>query len=175
MVYAPQYYIKYRAGPDSYSHDIVLSKRYVDYSDHFLGYFENMYKGLKEDNVSVAFDLITVMPSSKKGYLSKTLSPLATKISEKTGVPVCQILERTRDVTSSGSNELSLPERFQKIKGSIAVIRNLKENEKRILVLDDTKASGCSILEAASLLKNAGAVEVVLWCLGINKYGWKYG
>jgi len=60
-------------------------------------------------------------------------------------------------------------ERFQAVKDTLRLTDNPKN--KRIVLLDDTRTSGVSLLECAKVLFGAEAEDVIAVCLGINKLG----
>ena len=62
----------------------------------------------------------------------------------------------------------SAKERVQVHKGTFALSRKLKPNEKIILLLDDIKAEGDTKLICAELLIKEGANIIKAICLGIN-------
>jgi len=165
--FAPNHYYPSRIGGHPYSYQILLSKKDEDLSDYFLSYFFPMWNALKKEGLIGNFDLIAPLPSSVKGVYSKTLVPLGKKFGEKTGIPFDIVLDRTRELPTS--RLLRLSERYERIKDSLRLTRNLKNTEKKVLILDDTRSSGVSCLEAAKILKDGGAEEVVLFCLGITE------
>ncbi len=169
IAYAPQHYFSRDVMPDRYCYYIVRSKEEEDLSDYFMDYLMPMYNALRRQGLLGDFDLMTVMPSSKMGKYSVTLAPLCKKFSAKAGTEFEFLLNRTRDLPSSGKGRLSLPERFKRVSGSLAMARALTQSERRILLIDDTKTTGCSCLEAAKVLREAGATEIIELCLGINR------
>ncbi len=163
--YAPQHYFKKEIKEDEYSFNILKSKS-QDMSNYFYPRVKEMHDELKKENKVKQFDLIAVIPKSEKGAFSLTLIAIGKKLAAETGSAFELILERNRSLTKS--RELDLRKRYERANGSISLKRKLEKNETTILILDDTLATGVSCLESAKLLKDTGAEEIILFCLGIN-------
>jgi predicted amidophosphoribosyltransferase len=133
------------------------------------GYFYPLVKWLfdkkrKEYNLDSS-DLITVIPGSKSTTISPTLRVIGELLSKDTGIPCDLIIERTRQSSWSQRNGVS---RFSDVSGSMTLKRRLLGNEKKILLLDDTRTTGMTALECAKMLTAAGAEDAILICLGTN-------
>jgi len=77
-----------------------------------------------------------------------------------------KILSRIKDTRQ---NTLRLPnalDRYNSVKDSMQITREV--TEEGILLLDDVRTTGITILEAKKILLEAGAKKTVAVCLGIN-------
>ena len=163
--YAPSHYYKKSVKEDDYSFNILRSKS-QDMSDYFYPRIKAMHDELKKEGKIGQFDLVVVIPKSEKGAFSPTLIGIGKKLATETGSVFELILERNHSLPKS--RELDLKKRYERIYGSISLLRNLEKNEKAILLLDDTLTTGVSCLESATQLKAVGADNIILFCLGIN-------
>jgi predicted amidophosphoribosyltransferase len=112
---------------------------------------------------------IAVVPSSTKDKESPGLSQIAeiviAKLAEK-GIeiqflPDCLIRYSNVSKNASGGNR-----NIEKHLGSIKVGDKKLIKGKRILLIDDVAATGNSILACKSILKSAGASDVIMLVLG---------
>jgi len=161
-VFAPKYYYSRNQKKDEYSYKIVQSKTY-DLSDFF---FEDIKKIF--DKLPFKPELIVVAPASQVNSFSPTLLKLGEKLSRELGIPNENILTRSvfrKKMIMCKDSE----ERFQAVKDTLRLTDNPKN--KRIVLLDDTRTSGVSLLECAKVLFGAEAEDVIAVCLGINKLG----
>ncbi len=162
-VIAPDYYYSKEIKHDEYSHNIVLSKL-RDESDYFYPYMKNLF----DESELGKFNLICVVPSSKVGHISPTMVEVARRLSSDCGVPFENIISRTVDASEKMTACGGYDRRHESVDGCMSLERQLKDEERNIILLDDTKTSGCTILECMKLLENSGATEAVCLCLGIN-------
>ncbi|MFH0973515.1 MAG: phosphoribosyltransferase family protein [Candidatus Micrarchaeota archaeon] len=158
-VFAPKLYYPYRVKKDEYSAKIVFSKK-RDLSDYFLKEVETVFSKLPFKP-----GLIVVVPASKLNCFSPTVLALAGELSAKFGVANENILVRVKEERKL-TNCKSFDERYASIKDSFKATRKLKG--EKIVLLDDTRATGMTLLECAKTLKAAGASDVEAVCLGIN-------
>lgn len=159
QVLAPKHYIPFRKGVDGYSANIVYSKK-QDKSDYFLGEALEVFSHLPFKP-----DLIVIIPSSKPRKYSVTMLRLGKKISKKLGIKNKNIIKRvktTRRQTDCGNSD----ERYSAVNGVFKVTEHL--DRERIVIMDDTRTSGMTILECAKVLIKAGASEIAAICLGIT-------
>ncbi|MBI2144181.1 hypothetical protein HYU17_03460 [Candidatus Woesearchaeota archaeon] len=162
---APAYYYAPGVKKDDYSYKIVLSKK-NDCSD----YFYDRIKKIFDTYAGKTANLICVAPSSEVGKYSPTLLRLAERLSEYSGIENENIIART--VQRGKMTSLKIyKDRFDCVKGTISLNKQLKDTQKRIIVLDDVKVGGFTILECAKILKEAGATNFLAICLGINNTG----
>lgn len=163
-VRAPQHYYQKGYREDKYSARIVWSKT-GDQSWFFWDYIKKVYYEVCGED---SYDLICVIPSSTEGHYSPTMLELARRLSEETGIPNDNILVRRKRLETKMARLRDRESRCKNVKGTVGLIRPLQPHEKRILLLDDTKATGASILECATVLKRNGAAEFLAICLGVN-------
>lgn len=161
-VFAPRFYRRSsdRNRNDQYSQMIVDSK-HKDLSDYFFTRMVNIFRQLPFKP-----DIITVIPSSKIGEFSPTLLALGQKLANKFGIVNANLLERVKE-GKKNTNCSHCEERFENTNGSFKVNGIL--NGEKIVLLDDTRATGMTFLEGAKMLMPIGASKVVGMCLGINK------
>ena len=57
--------------------------------------------------------------------------------------------------------------RFNAVNGTM-IVEGASVKGKKVLLLDDLRTSGMSILEATKILKNAGVEDVVYLCFGTH-------
>ncbi len=161
-VIANKWYFSKGVKKDETSLKIFFSKN-EDKSSLFIDDVDICY-----DYFNEAFDLICVAPKSEIGNFSITLDKLAKHLSEKYSVQYENIIQRIKKPDKKMSECHSALERLSIHKGTLALNRELNVNEKKILLLDDTKAGGDTKLLCAKLLIDAGAEDVKSICLGIN-------
>jgi predicted amidophosphoribosyltransferase len=161
-VVANRWYFPMGVKKDEVSKKIVFSKK-SDYSAYFWPDVDTCFQSFTS-----AFDLICVIPASDIGVYSPTLIALAELSSKKYRVPFDNIVHRTIKPVKKMTECRNAIERCQVHKGTLALGRKLKPNEKMILLLDDVKAEGDTKLICAELLIKFGAHTVKAICLGIN-------
>lgn len=162
---APAYYYAGSVKRDSYSYNIVQSKK-RDCSEYF---YDKIKKNFDAYSGKTA-NLICVAPSSEVGKYSPTLLKLAERLSEHSLIVNNNIIMRT--VQRGKMTSLKIyKERFDCVKGTLSLSNPLQSVQKRILILDDVKVGGFTILECAKILKEAGATNFLAICLGINNTG----
>ncbi|MBI5880816.1 hypothetical protein HZB90_01665 [archaeon] len=164
MVLSPEYYYKPGVKKDEYSGRIVESKR-KDLSNFFNNKIICLFDKKKKEYSLQSFNLITVIPGSKSSAISPTMCSIGNNLSKHSNIPFELILERTR---ASQWSERKAEQRFKDVSGSMKLTRRLRVEEKKILLLDDTRTTGMTVLECAKLLIESGAEEVLLICLGTN-------
>lgn len=112
-----------------------------------------------------AFDCIVPVPISRerlreRGYNQSAL--LARALSEQTGVPYRELLEKTRH--NRTQHRLSAKERADNVRGAY---RAEPTEEQRILLVDDIVTTGATVRECAKTLYRAGAADVACICCAI--------
>jgi|SRR3989344_2364757 len=169
-IHAPHLYIRKSAETDDYSRKIVESKD-TNLSDFFLPELRPIFKERFSET-----DLIIVVPSSKEHHFSPTLVSIARKLSEENSIKNENIIERIKSIEKC-SHTAKLQDRFNHIQGTMKIKRDLQESETKILLIDDTKASGVNLLECSKILHDNvpfNYLNIGALCLGINKKGWEY-
>ncbi len=160
-VFAPRLYYPLSIKKDEYSKNIVFGKK-TDLSHLFIQEMEEIFGQLPFKP-----DLVIVVPSSKINKFSPTMVNLGRRLSRtfkiKFSRRIKRIEERTK-LTDCSTQE----ERYNSITGCFKVIKKL--NYEKVILLDDTRVSGVTLLECAKILKKAGASDIVAVCLGINAW-----
>jgi predicted amidophosphoribosyltransferase len=167
VVYAPKYYYSKKVRQDEYSRNVVFSKK-SDLSEYFfpdviqlINEIKNA-KGLWRD-----FELITIIPSHEPGKYSPTLESLGGKLSDYLEIPFEKIIERIKSSDSKESDCNRPKERYDLVKDSMRINSDLN-GISCLLILDDVKVTGMSLLEAKKLLMECGISDTLSICLGIN-------
>ena len=124
-------------------------------------YSEFIVKCIDENQISC--DSITWVPLSrrrlrKRGYDQAEL--LAKLIAKHLGQRPVRLLKKLRDPPPQ-SRTGSAEKRRANIAGAYACLRPALVQGKRILLVDDIVTTGATLSEAAKVLKNAGAKEVI--------------
>lgn len=94
----------------------------------------------------------------ERGYNQAEL--LAEKFSEKISLPLAADVLQKIKITPSQTS-LSREERILNIKDSFGISNQEKIRNKNILLVDDISTTGATLNEAARVLKDAGAREVI--------------
>jgi predicted amidophosphoribosyltransferase len=158
-VFAPHFYYPLSKRKDEYSRKIVFGKK-TDLSDYFLDDMKKVFSKLPFKP-----DLLIIVPASKVRAFSPTIVGLGKKLSKIFDVPFRKSIRRVEERTKL-TNCITQEERYASISGAFRVTRKLKG--ERVVLIDDTRVSGVTLLECAKMLKKAGASEVTAVCLGIN-------
>lgn len=161
-VVANRWYFKKEIKQDTWSVKILFSKK-EDKSALFISDVEECISALNQK-----FDLVCVIPASEVGSYSPTLVSLGHMLNKKFGIPFENVILRSVKPTKKMTECTSAKERYQVHRGTFALSRKLKSNEKRVLLLDDIKAEGDTKLICAELLIKDGAKTIKSVCLGIN-------
>ncbi len=162
QVFAPAFYFKEEIRKDLYSRNIIEGKA-KDLSSYFL-------EQVKEVFTKLPFKphIIVMVPSHTIGNFSPTLNTLAIHLSHEYTIPYANVITRIRQ----GKKQTlcsGLEERHQQVDGAFKVDSTLYSmKDLKVVLLDDTKTTGLSLLECAKELKASGATTVVALCLGIN-------
>ena len=164
QVYALEYYKK-KADGDEYSSKIRESKT-RDLSDFF---YPRMQAAFRQSLQQTGITLICVVPSSTVGGFSPTMLTIASRLTAEFGLTSKNLLRRKIKIQKKMAFLTTAPQRYAAINGTLELIDRPGPSEKVILLLDDIKTSGTTMLECTKLLKEAGAQEVIGLCLGINK------
>lgn len=163
---ASEWYFKGHEAYDEYSQKVLSSKR-NDESNYFIPKIKELIDSLIKRNELQGICLVVTIPKSDLGY-SITLNSIANWIKAYLSVEYENIIERVaKGRRNLGGN--ASEKRFNQTNGSMKLKRSLKSHEKNILILDDVKATGMTILESAKILKSAGAENISCICLGINR------
>jgi len=165
-VYAPKWYYAGNVKSDKYSYNLYKPSKEKDMSEYFFPFLKEVIDNLQRQGHLDKLDIITIIPSHQTGCFSPTTDALAQKLSDYINLPYEKIISRIKDTRQ---NTLRLPnalDRYNSVKDSMQITREL--TEKGILLLDDVRTTGITILEAKKILLEAGAKRMVTVCLGIN-------
>lgn len=165
-VYAPKWYYAENVKHDTYSYNLYKPSKEKDLSKYFFPFLKEVIDNLQTQGRLTALDIITIIPSHQTGRFSPTTDALAQKLSDYINLPYEKIISRIKDTRQ---NTLRLPnalDRFNSVKDSMKIARELTEDG--ILLLDDVRTTGITILEAKKILLEAGVKRTVTVCLGIN-------
>jgi predicted amidophosphoribosyltransferase len=168
MIYAPRWYYSLSIKKDDYSHHLAYHSKRQDTSNYFYDSLKSVIDELIALGKLNDLNLITIVPSSKIGVYSPTLVSLAEKTAQYLQVPFERIIERIKETGRKNVKGNSAQERHDLVKESMKISREPAEFEKNVLLLDDVKVTGMSLLESKKILLAAGVKSTVSVCLGIN-------
>lgn len=122
-------------------------------------------------NNSYSADVIEFVPMSERerrarGYNQAEL--LGVETGKRLNLPVGGALKKIRD--TGEQKELKGRARKENLKGVFSVADNSVIAGKRVLLIDDVFTTGATANECASVLKKAGAREVLVLTVCITKY-----
>ncbi len=126
-------------------------------------------RGFTEDNT-----VVTYIPRSKNmilrdGYDQARL--FAKAVGRRSGYPVLPLLVRLKH--GKQQKYLNIDERIENVKGMFVPSRKFSAEGKNVIIVDDLVTTGATVGEAARILYDSGAREVV--CLCIAKSELRYG
>lgn len=112
------------------------------------------------------FEIVTCVPMHflrkvKRGYNQSGL--LAEKIALKTGVPFQNLLVRKRYTVNQA--RLSAKKRRSNLTGAFELKKDVCVKGKRILLIDDVRTTGATLISCAKVLMNNGARCVIFLTL----------
>lgn len=163
VISATYYYEKHYG--EEYSLKIIEAKKRVNLFDYFWPKFFEMVKDYEGELKLREFSIITAVPTTKP-YLpiTPTLFSLAERLSQHLNVPYEQVVKRIEFRKSFGR---SLKDRYDANKDTM-VIHCKSIAGKKVILVDDCRSSGMTILECTKILKAAGAEEVICLCLATH-------
>ena len=114
------------------------------------------------ENLDQPVDLVSWVPLSsrrlrKRGYDQAKL--LAGELSERTGIPCCRLLKKTRN-NPAQSGTGGAEKRRANVSGVYTALKPEKIKGKSILLVDDIVTTGATLSECGRILLSAGAGEV---------------
>jgi ComF family protein len=113
------------------------------------------------------FDLITFIPLHRRRQNWRGFNQaekLAEKLGSLTRIPLTSTLARTKYTRPLVGAE-SVKERRKEINQAFNLLPGVDLKDKRLVLVDDVYTSGATMLEAARVLKLAGARSVWSWTL----------
>lgn len=129
-------------------------KRYL--LDIFGEYLAKEYSKNLFDAEMLCYVPMTKKSEKKRGYNQSEL--LARSLSEKTGLPVSDVLVKKKDTEHQAG--LSRAERLTNLKDAFGIKNRSLVKGKKILIVDDVATTGATIEILASKLKKSGAAKV---------------
>ena len=122
---------------------------------------------LEEISVFLKFypDYVLVpVPLSKKSLLDRGFNQsqeLAKEVTKKTGIPVMNLLKKIKETKKQA--QLSKIERERNLKDCFQCFNTTVP--KKVLLIDDVATTLSTLTECATILRNAGVVEVSAFVL----------
>ncbi len=147
---------------------LIFQFKYKPYLSHLTEVLGDLfYEGIIQkplfDTARLNTSLLVPIPLyktklQKRGYNQAEL--LAKDFGKRVTLPVIDLLDRTKNTPTQVG--LSKMERKENIKGAFAIKPKYKASIKQasILLVDDVLTTGSTMLEAANILKRAGAKRV---------------
>jgi|SRR3989338_917688 len=167
QVFAPEWY--YSGKRSSEYSKIVLESKTKDCSDKLIPFVKRTIDELKKQHKIWSIDLIAIVPKHDSTY-SPTLNSLGKVIANYLSSKYDNIIRKKASGDRRNAGSQDLQSRYDKTKGSLELTRNLNLTEKNILIIDDLKVTGLTLLETAHNLIKSGASHIFCICLGINKH-----
>ncbi|MDB6148823.1 MAG: putative competence protein [Chthoniobacter sp.] len=118
--------------------------------------------GLEDDRVSThPFDLIVPVPlhstrMRERGF--NQAAELGALLSARCGVPLGQVLERTRYTQTQ--TRLDRQERMENLRNAFRVRQTAAVQNRHVMLVDDVFTTGSTVDECARILRDAGAASV---------------
>lgn len=116
--------------------------------------------------------LVVPVPLSRRKMRERGFNQaarVAHGVSEVTGIPLADgILRRVRHTSSQTA--LTAQERRANVRGAFALARGARELDgMSCLLIDDVVTTGATVLECASVLRSAGASEVIVCAVAVAR------
>lgn len=163
-VFSPRWY--YKGYDDEYSKKILSSKK-VDESEYFKPELKKLINTLKAKGLLKGYDLITIFPKSNLKY-SPTLETLGGWIADYLKIKYEKIIIRKKTGRRNEGKDYA-EKRYNKTKNSMSLKKGINLKGKSIILFDDVKATGMTILECGKILKNIDIKNIQPICLGISR------
>lgn len=157
------YYKKSYHERDEYSRKILQSKKGCDNSEYFKSYVEQCIIAFDKEMGFSSVDLVTLIPNSDGKYY-QNMTEIVKFVSSKLNKKSSQVFNREPGQRTGSHRE----NRFKDLHGKFKLINGDQIEGKKILLIDDIRTSGLSILECASILLKYGAKEVISLSLGTH-------
>ncbi len=157
------YYKKIYHGSDEYSRRILRSKKGYDESEYFRSFVENCIDRFDQDMGFSSVDLITLIPNSNNKYYENIIN-VAKIVSSRLGKRFIPLFDREPGQRTGNHRE----DRYKDLHGKFKIKNQEQIKGGKILLIDDIRTSGISILECSEVLLTAGAKEIISLSLGTN-------
>ena len=120
---------------------------------------------IKKDHQNADIELMVPIPTHwKRRFLSKGFhgpTLIAQNVEKMTGIPQSQrILRAVKPTLKQGT--LSRTARLKNVRGAFVCKHPEKVDGRTVMLIDDVMTSGATMIEAARVLKRAGAMQVVV-------------
>ncbi|MCM1545341.1 MAG: ComF family protein [Ruminococcus sp.] len=115
---------------------------------------------------AVAFVPMTEGAVRKRGYNQSEL--LAKGVSKRLFIPFANVIRKTTETESQ--HELKKEERLANLDGAFEVFDKNRVKGKTIILCDDIKTTGTTLMRCVHVLKDAGAKDVYCLCAAISDY-----
>ncbi len=116
---------------------------------------KNLFNCVVKDFYDVTFDFVTFIPSSDGNNHSELLS---RKLARRLHCDCFPLLNRSRNTRKQ--HHLSYEERITNMKNAFTVIEGIDLKGKTVLICDDIKTTGSTLLAAEKALIEGGAEKV---------------
>jgi predicted amidophosphoribosyltransferase len=157
------YYKQIYHESDEFSKRIIRLKKCKDETKYFEPYVKNCIDKFKSVMGFSEVELVSAIPNSNNKYYG-TIINLLKIVGIKLSVDSKFVLDRKPGRRTGHHRE----DRFNDLHGKFKVKSGIDVENKKILLIDDVRASGMSILECSSVLLKAGAKEIISLSLGTN-------
>jgi len=164
-LFAIKRYLTGKRLEDEFTEMIIDSKK-TDLVDYFYADSERILKSLISLGRIPKIDLICLIPKHDADY-SPTLQSLCFRLSKLFNVKYEVIFKNEKTERKNTGNK-KRGDRFDKVKDSLKIKRYLNDEEKNVLIIDDQKTTGSTLIWAKKLLLDSGAKNIFAFCLGIN-------
>jgi len=161
----PRFYYHKKYHPqDKYSQIILYTKESCkDESEYFKPFVLDCVNKFKEDLKLNTVDIISLIPNGNNKYYPNIIS-VAKIISTLLSKPVSVIFDR-EDTQKNFQRDRQ--NRYNNLHGKFK-LKEVNVSGKTILIIDDIRTTGISILECARVLKENNALNIISFALGTN-------
>jgi len=165
-LFAIKRYLTGKKQEDEFTAKIIDSKK-IDLVDYFYADSERILRLLISLGRIPNIDLICFIPKHNSNY-SPTLQSLCLRLSKVFNTKYDNLFENEKTERKNIGNK-KREDRFDKVKNTLKIKRSLNDEEKSILIIDDQKTTGSTLIWAKKLLLDSGAKNVFAFCFGINR------
>ena len=139
------------------------------YADFFAG---ELFKSIMSSFPDAEFDCVSFVPSDKemlrkRGFNQSEL--LSKRLARLMFIPHCELLIKSR--ATLRQHYLSGEKRRQNPKGAFTLCENADVENKTVLLCDDIKTTGSTLLACEKVLLEAGARDVYCAVIAVPVYG----
>lgn len=163
---ALDYYKPDSQGEDEFSRRQVWFYVYGDeeiYED-FLDELEDLMDSVIERS-ETSWDLLTLIPANVEEQINPNMEKIAETLGKTHDIEYTPLIEREETVDEEDIMR-TFRHRFVNIEDSINLTRDVEG--KNIILMDNVSITGASMLQAANILLENGAANVIGICLGVS-------